>query len=445
MSDTDGFDTPDYSNHPILKRPGFAAFRHRDYRLYFISRATAVFAVDLTSATLFFQLWRITGNPLVYSAGGLLMFIPMLALFPICGLAADKFPRTRIMFGCANLQLICLAGLIYLTNINAAFPWFIPIILGLAVARAFQMPAQQAIVPVLVPAKHLANAIAWQSTGFQTARVIGWGTSGFLMAAGEALGMFEQIAYMTAFGILVVTAIVTYLIKAKAQIISKDPFNFTTVSAGIRFSFTRPVILGSIGLDLFSVLLGSAKALMPIFVTDVLFIEKIYYGFLQGSLVTGSLLCMLALTQSPIRRLAGKKLFAAVVIFGLGTIIFGLSTNFWISMAALFLVGAGDSVSIFVRNSILQPITPDDMRGRVNAVNSLFINASNEMGDAESGAVAYLFGPVGAVVIGGVGTIVVALSFVKIFPQLWNVDSLDPDDLVAKYRDVSPKPSAAQT
>lgn len=446
MSDTapDAYQTPDYSNHPILKRPGFAAFRHRDYRLYFISRATAVFAVDLMSATLFWQLWRITRDPLVYSALGVGMFLPFLLLFPISGLAADRFPRTRIMAVCGTLQLLAALLFMWLTRVEASFAWFVPMIAVLGIARAFQMPAQQAVVAVLIPSEHLANAIAWQSSGYQSARVIGWGVSGMIIAAGEAAGVHEIFAYAVVAGVLCFSVVTTWLIKAKAQIISRDPLNFSTVSAGLRFVFTRPIILGSIGLDLFAVLLGSAKALMPIFATDVLFIETSQYGYLQASLVVGSLAFMLGLTQFPIRRHAGRAMFAAVALFGAATIVFGLSKVFLLSLGALFFVGAGDSISIFIRNSILQPITPDDMRGRVNAVNSLFIGASNEIGDAESGLVASWFGPVGAVIIGGVGTLVVVAAFIKLFRDLWEVDNLNPDDLIARYREREPRPALAE-
>ena len=320
---------------------------------------------------------------------------------------------------------------------------FRPIAL-LGVARAFQQPAQQAIVPVLVPAGHLANAIAWQATAFQSARVLGWGISGTIIAIGEASGVNEQFAYIVVVAVLVFSAFFTFLIKAKAQIMAKEPLNFSTVAAGLRFVFSRKIILGAIGLDLVAVLLGSAKAMMPIYATKVLQIETALYGLLQGSLVMGSLIFMLGLTQFPIRRHAGRKLFLAVGAFGLFTIVFGLSTVFWVSLVALFFVGAGDSISIFIRNNLVQIITPDEMRGRVNAVNSVFIGASNELGDAESGAVAHLFGPVAAVVIGGVGTIIVTIAFARKIPELWNVDSLDPDDLVRKYRDVEPaaKPAA---
>ena len=425
-------------------RSGFVAFQHTDYTFYFISRVSSVFGVDLMSATLFWQLWRITQEELVYAALGVGMFLPFLILFPLSGWTADHHPRTKILLGTVSLQGLCAASFLYLTWTDAPFLWFIPSIALLGVARAFQQPAQQAIVPVLVPPGHLANAIAWQSTAFQSARVLGWGISGTIIAIGEASGVNEQFAYIVVVAVLVFSAFFTFLIKARAQIMAKDPLNFSTVAAGLRFVFSRKIILGAIGLDLVAVLLGSAKAMMPIYATKVLQIETALYGLLQGSLVMGSLVFMLGLTQLPIRRHAGRKLFFAVGAFGLFTIVFGLSTVFWVSLVALFFVGAGDSISIFIRNNLVQIITPDEMRGRVNAVNSVFIGASNELGDAESGAVAHVFGPVAAVVIGGVGTIIVTIAFARKIPDLWNVDRLDPDDLVRKYRDVEPaaKPAA---
>jgi len=224
------------------------------------------------------------------------------------------------------------------------------------------------------------------------------------------------------------------MIRANTQIISSDPISFATVFAGLRFIFSRQIVLGAISLDLFAVLLGGATALLPIYAKDILEVGPVGFGILRATVTVGALVGALYFTQAPIQRRAGIKLLGSVAAFGAATIVFGISESFWLTLVMLFIIGATDSVSVFIRNSIVQIVTPDEIRGRTNAVNSVFIGASNELGEFESGVTAAWWGVVPSVVVGGIGTICVALAFARIFPQLRDADSLVPEDLIRNYR-----------
>jgi MFS family permease len=313
---------------------------------------------------------------------------------------------------------------------NANFPTMFTILIFLGISRAFQSPAQSAIVPLLIPKEHFANAIAWTSSGFQMAKIAGPGISGVIIIAGE------QWVYGIAFILFIFSAIFTLMIKTDTQIISRVPVTIQNILAGLRFALKRQIIFSAISLDLFAVLLGGATALLPIFATDILNVGPAGFGALRASHMIGALVGALTLTQYPIYRYAGKILLSTVSIFGLGIITFGISTSFWLSLSALFVLGAADSVSVFIRNNLVQIITPDNMRGRVSAVSAVFIGASNELGELESGVTAHFWGVVPAVVVGGIGTIFIAGLFTKLFPQLREVDSLEHDNLVKKYQKI---------
>jgi len=308
------------------------------------------------------------------------------------------------------------------------FPVMLGILALFGVSRAFQTPAEQAIVPLLVPSKHIANAIAWTSVSGQVARISGPGIAGLMIIAGE------QWVYGAVVVLMIGATVYAMMIRANTQIISSDPISFATVFAGLRFIFSRQIVLGAISLDLFAVLLGGATALLPIYAKDILAVGPVGFGILRATVTVGALAGALYFTQRPIRRQAGAKLLGTVAAFGAATIIFGLSESFALTLVMLFIIGATDSVSVFIRNSIVQIVTPDHIRGRTNAVNSVFIGASNELGEFESGVTAAWWGVVPSVVVGGIGTICVALVFARIFPQLRGVDSLAPEELIRKYR-----------
>ena len=417
------------SEATFKSRAGRVAFQHADYRAFWLARVLGVFAIDMQITAVSWQVYQITGRPLDLGLVGLTQFAPFFCLFLVAGTVADHFQRKRIMLTCVSLQILCAVAFFTMTVIgNASFLTILAILVFLGIARTFQSPAQQAIVPLLVPKEHFANAVAWTSSGFQMARIAGPGFAGLMIVAGE------QWVYGTVVFLFFCSAAMTFLIKTNTQIISTAPVTIENILAGFKFIIKRQIIIGAIGLDLFAVLLGGATALLPIYATDILNVGSAGFGALRATHMVGAFAGALFLTQYPITGKAGKILLIAVAIFGLGIIVFGVSTSFWMSLTALFVLGAADSVSIFVRNNLVQIITPDDMRGRVSAVSSVFVGASNEVGEFESGVTAEWWGVVPAVVVGGIGTIFIAGLFAKIFPQLREVDSLDPNDLVRKYQ-----------
>jgi MFS family permease len=408
---------------------GWAAFGHADFRFYWLARVLGVLAIDMQITAVGWQVYTLTGNALDLGLIGLAQIMPFFFLFPVSGITADRFPRKRIMTACVCVQALCALLFFALTLLQAiTFPLMLVILIVLGIARSFQSPAQQAIVPALVSTAHFPNAVAWTAIASQTARIAGPGIAGLMIIAGETW-VYGVVACL-----LVSSTVLTFQIKANTQIISKDRLSIHTVLAGFRFILQRQIILGVITLDLFAVLLGGATALLPIYAKDILMVGPWGFGILRAMHMIGAFSGALFFTRWPVRRHAGLKMLSAVGIFGSAIVVFGLSTSFWLSVAALVVLGAADAVSVFVRGNVVQIITPDEMRGRVAAVNAVFIGASNEFGEFESGLTAAWWGVVPAVVVGGVGTICVSVLFAFLFPPLRQIDSLDPDDLMRRYR-----------
>lgn len=414
---------------------GRVAFTHPEFRRFFGARFFDRLALEMQVTAVSWQVYQLTGDPLHLGLVGLAQFGPFLLLFLVAGAAADRFPRIRIMQGTVVVQLLCSAAFLGMTVAGRATLLAIfAVLVVLGVARAFQAPVQMAIVPILVPAEHFANAVAWNSSAMQIARIGGPALAGGLLVLGV-----DVVYGVVAAGVVLSLAFVVR-IRARAQVISREGVSWRVVLAGLRFIWSRQVILGAISLDLFAVLLGGATALLPIFAVEILGVGAVGFGALRAAPVVGSLACMLVLTQRPVRRRAGAKLLAAVVVFGGAICVFGVSTSFWLSLTALFVLGAADAVSVFVRNNLVQIITPDEMRGRVSAVNSVFIGASNELGEFESGLTAAWWGPVPAVLLGGIGTIVIALTFGVLMPRLRRVDGLEPDELIREHHPIAARP-----
>jgi MFS family permease len=287
------------------------------------------------------------------------------------------------------------------------------------IGRAFSGAAGGAILPSRVPKEHLPNAIALSSSAYQTATIAGPAIGGLLYAFGP-----EVVFGITAicFGI----SLVAYLLITTRPILNApEKVTIEYMTAGLRFIFSKPIVLGAITLDLFAVLLGGATALLPIFAADIFLVDPFGLGLLRSAPAVGAFTMSLVLAHYPLRSKAGLRLFQVVVLFGLATIGFGLSTNFYVALGFLFVLGASDMVSVFIRFSLIQLETPDEMRGRVSAVNMLFIGASNELGEFESGTLAAFVGPVKSVVIGGIGTILVAIICARKFPELYRRDALN--------------------
>ncbi len=401
----------------------FAAFRHRSYALFFSSRFLAAFAIQIVSVSVGWQMYEVTRNTLYLGLIGLVQFLPALLLILVTGSVADRYNRRIIVSACMALAAISAAALLGLTLAGAFEPLPVFIILVLfGIERAFMGPAVQSLAPNLVPEKDLANAIAWNSSSWQTASIIG------PVAGGLLYGLGASVAYSVALAMFVLGALLVSIIPKPAQRTSSKATSWTEILAGFSFIAREKVVLGAISLDLFAVLLGGAVALMPVFATDVLALGPLGLGLLRSAPGVGAIIVAIWLAFRPIQHHAGVAMFVGVALFGLGTAVFGLSQTPWISIMALAVMGAADMISVYVRETLIALWTPDEVRGRVNAVNSVFIGASNELGEFRAGTMAHVIGAVPAVVIGGFGTLAVAVIWSLGFPQLRKIDSLQAPD-----------------
>ena len=365
------------------------------------------------------QMYDLTGSAWDLGLVGLYQFLPALLLTLVAGHVADQFHRARIVASCLLMQMA--VGLVLLLSTHEA--WVSRgLLLGLSVVlgmgRAFQMPAQQALTPMLVPPAMLPRAMAFSSAGTQAAIIGGPALGGLIFVAG-ASAVYAVCVALFALGSLLV-----FLVRYQRVAAARAPVTLDTVLAGVRFIWAQKPVLGAVSLDLFAVLLGGAVALLPIFAKDILHVGPWGLGLLRSAPAVGALTMSVALTRWPIERRVGRTLLSAVGVFGLCMVVFGLSTSLWLSMVVLAISGAADMVSVVIRQTLVQLETPDEMRGRVSAVNSIFIGASNQLGEFESGVTAALLGPVGSVVLGGVGTLAVALLWIRLFPSLARRDSL---------------------
>jgi MFS family permease len=398
--------------------PTRAAFLSRDFRLYIGARFLSALAIQVQNVAIGWLVYDITRSPFALGLVGLVEFLPAVALALVTGHIADRYDRRRILVTCYVLTTLIAAGLL-------AFAWSgsdrVSIVYGLllafGVSRAFANPAGQALLPNLVPQEHLGNAIAWNSTTWQLATIAGPAVGGLLYYFGP------MAAFGTGLACFVVCCVLFGAIGRRPQP-ARAEVSWETLLAGIRFIRSRQAIMGAISLDLFAVLLGGATALLPIFARDILQVGPGGLGVLRSMPAVGALAMALLLAARPLQRQSGRRMFQSVAAFGIFTIGFGLATNFYVSCAFLCLLGAADMVSVYVRQTLVQFDTPDAMRGRVAAVNSVFIGASNELGEFESGTVAALIGTVPSVVVGGVGTLLVVLLWYRWFPELRNRDRL---------------------
>jgi MFS family permease len=412
-----------------VRRPLGSTFQHRNFTLYLWSRILGSCGTELQITGVSWHVYQLTGQPFDLGLIGFAQFAPFLALFLIAGAVADRFARTSILCICGLLYTCCALLLYSLTMRGTAqFSPIFMVLLLLGMARAFQSPAQQALVPLLVPQEHLARAVAWTTSGSQIVRIGAPAVAGGLLILGQAY------VYGAAIGCLALSALLTFFIRAPTQIVNRERPSWATLLGGLRFIGSRPLLLGTLGLDLCAVFLGGATALLPMYAVDILHVGAVGFGCLRTAQTLGALGCTLALIHWPLTRRAGVVMLGSVALFGVATVGFGLSTSFGLSLVALGLMGAVDALSVFIRGLIIQIIPPDDMRGRVSAVNAVCIGASNELGAFESGLTAAWWGAVPAVVVGGLGTIAAALVFLWRVPQMKTLDSLDHDVLIRQYR-----------
>ncbi|MET3897585.1 MFS family permease [Devosia sp. UYZn731] len=396
------------------------AFSYIGFRFFWLTTLLVSFAVQIMSVSIGYQIYMVTREPLLLGLVGLCLFLPALVLILVTGLVADRFNRRRIMAICLCVELACAISFLLFSNAQAheIAPLFV-ILVVLGTARAFWGPAAQSLAPNLVPSEALSNAITVNASAWQFASIAGPALGGVLYSFGPV------VAFGTGAVLLACAIVSVMLIPQPPKRESHQATSVETLLGGFKYIFANKVVLGAISLDMFAVLMGGAVAMLPIYATDILHGGSIANGLLRAAPGLGAIVMALYLTKFPIRNFAGRILFVFVALFGAFTMVFGVSTSLWVSIPALALVGASDMVSVTIRETIMQLWTPEEVRGRVNAVNSVFIGASNELGEFRAGTVAHFIGPVGAVVIGGFGAMAVAGIWSQIFPGLREQKTLD--------------------
>jgi MFS family permease len=380
---------------------------------FWVGRIAGTMGNQMLMVGVAWQMYDLTHSAWNLGLVGLFQFVPALALALVSGHVADRHDRRHIVALAMSLQFVAALVLLLATHehwVSRGLILGVSLLLG--VARSFQMTAQQALTPLLVPQVLLSRAMALSSSGNQAAIIAGPAVGGFIYAAGAGA------VYVVCAVLFVIGAAMVWSARYDHKPAPRAPVTMDTLLAGVRFIRAKPVVLGAISLDLFAVLLGGATALLPIYARDILHVGPEGLGLLRGAPAMGALVMSLALSRWTLQRNAGKILFGSVATFGVTTVVFGVSHLFWLSMVALFINGAADMISVVIRQTLVQLDTPDEMRGRVSAVNSIFIGASNQLGEFESGATAALLGPIGAVVLGGTGTLLVVGLWMRWFPQL---------------------------
>ena len=405
---------------------GRAAFQFSGFRLYQIARFCIVFCTEMQSVAVGWQVYEITHRPLDLGLTGLAQFLPGVVLFLLAGHVTDRFDRRNLLTLCyagfaasSALLLLTAVKVEYLHRAGSVGPIFAILVLVGAV-RSFSMPASRALLPQLVPDEQFQSAVAWNSSIFQFATILGPAMGGLLYAFFRG----PAAVYATAWSAGTIAMLTTMRIEVKSPPRAREPFSLKTVFAGFRYIWQHKLVLGSISLDLFAVMLGGAVALLPVYAKEILVTGPWGLGLLRSAPGIGAAMMALLIAYKPLRRRAGATMLWCVAGFGFFTVVFGLSHNLVLSMISLFFVGAADMVSVVVRGVLIQIETPDQMRGRVNAVDMIFIGASNELGEFESGLAAQWFGAVPAVVLGGIGAVVVTVVWAWMFPELRHADSL---------------------
>ena len=406
---------------------GFAILKNRDFKLYVCARFCSSIAAQMIIMAVGWQVYHLTGRVLDLGLIGLSQFLPFLALSLFAGHAADQFDRRLIILSCLCAYVICAFLLLAfaLSELKGTLPIF-AVLAGLGIARAFQLPAQQSFVPTLVPAAELRNALAFNSSANQIATIAGPSAGGILYALSDStfgrFGGAERVYGAAAILLLAAFGMVMLLHKRRAPSI-RSAASWASLLRGIHFIWHRKTVLGAISLDLFAVLFGGAMALLPAF---MLHAGPEIFGYLRAAPGLGAGATALWLAFRPVSHHVGVSMFAGVGAFGVATVVFGLTHTFWVAMSALVVMGVGDMISVFIRSLLVQMHTPDEIRGRVSAVNSVFVGASNELGEFESGFTAAWFGLVPAIVIGGAATLLVSVLWASVFfPGLWRMQTFE--------------------
>ena len=404
--------------------------KHRDFTLYLGARFCSSIAAQMIVMAVGWQVYHLTGRVLDLGLIGLSQFLPFLLLVLFAGHVADQFDRRLIILLCLCAHGVCALLLLAfaLVKLGSALPIF-AVLAVLGIARAFQLPASQSLVPNIVPASLLGNALAVNSSANQVATIVGPSAGGILYALSTApVGRFggaERVYGAAAILLLAAIGMIAMLHKRQAPGI-RSAASWASLLQGMRFVWRRKTVLGAISLDLFAVLFGGATALLPAFTRDVLHAGPDVFGYLRAAPGLGAGATALWLAFRPVSRHVGATMFLGVAAFGAATIVFGLTHAFWVAMTALIILGVGDMISVFIRSLLVQLNTPDEIRGRVSAVNSVFIGASNELGEFESGFTAAWFGLVPAIVLGGAATLLVTVLWARVFfPSLWRMRTFE--------------------
>ncbi len=392
--------------------------RYQAFMRFWFARLAGTAANQMLMVAIGWQMYDLTGSAWDLGLVGLMQFLPSLALVLVAGHVLDRYHRARVLALCMAAQAV--VALLLMAGASHGFATrelLLALSLAIGAAKAFQLPAQQSITPLLVPATVLPRALAFSSAGMQGAIIAGPALGGFVYVAG-ATAVYASCAALFALA----CALVLRVSYAHAQPL-RDA-SLETLLAGVRFVWQRKVVLGAISLDLFAVLLGGATALLPMFAKDILHTGPWGLGLLRAAPAVGALAMALSLSRWPIQRRAGTVLLVAVGVYGATTLGFALSTHLWLSIVLLAVSGGADMISVVVRQTLVQLETPEEMRGRVNAVNAVFIGASNQLGEFESGVTAALLGPIGSVVLGGLGSMAIAALWTQCFPALARRDRL---------------------
>jgi MFS family permease len=414
---------------------GLAAFASRDFRRYQLARASVIIGAEAQTVAVAWQVYSITHSALDLGYTGLALFLPGLLFLLPAGHAADRYDRRQIILICYSLQVICTSALLVIALLQIQNIWLIySVLFFIGTGRAFSGPASSALIPHLVPEGHFVNAVTWGAAIFQFANIAGPALGGLLftlplawLVAGKLTG--AGIVYVFTLSTLASFLILIGSLSVRPGRMEHRAASLKVVLAGFQYVRRSPLLLGSFSLDLFVVLLGGATALMPIFAQEILHTGPKGLGALRAAPAIGALIISLVLARFPLRHNAGLRLFICVGLFGISMIGFGLSHSLALSLAALAIGGAADMISVVVRSSVLQLATPPEMRGRVSAVNSLFLGGANELGEFESGLTAHWLGAVRATVVGGIGAVLVTGLWSVLFPNLRSVDELTAESL----------------
>lgn len=400
----------------------YAVLRVRDFRLLISGRFITSFGGEMLTFAIAWELWLRTHSAFALGMVGLVQVVPVILLALPAGHFADHHNRRHIILATQSVFGICSLTLAYLSWIEGPLPLIYGCLLLIGISRAFNDPAASTLIPETVPPELFSNAATWSSSAWQTAAISG------PMVAGLWAGAFDSVTSIYVFDALAVFTFVVLLslIQGRHIPLARKAATLDSLKEGLRFMRDTQVILAAITLDMFAVLFGGAVALLPIYATDILRVGAEGLGILRSASSIGALTMAFALAHLPPFKQAGRTLLFAVTGFGLATIVFGLSKNFWLSVLMLFLLGAFDNISVVIRSTLMLTLVPDEMRGRVSSVNSIFIGMSNELGAFESGFIASLVGPVLTVWGGGVGTIIVVLLVARLWPEMRNLKSLSP-------------------